>query len=56
MTLTSHFIHLAKLHEYILKDYRLHLFKEIITGFNHGLQTTSDSSASFFDGLLFLNW
>ena len=32
-------IYLPKLHENILKFYRLNLFKEIVIGSNHGLQT-----------------
>ena len=39
----------AKLYENVLKYYSLNLFKEITSGFNHGLQTKSESPASFFD-------
>ena len=45
-------IRLIKLHKKTLKYYRLNLFKEIATGFNHGLLTTLQSPASFFDSLL----
>ena len=44
-------IYLLK-YENILKYSKLHLFKEIATGFNHGLQTTSESPESFFCGLI----
>ena len=48
ITLTSHFIrYLSKLHENILKYYRSNLFKEITINFNHDLQITSESPASF---------
>ena len=36
----------------MLKYYRLNLFKEIAIGYNHSLQTTSESPASLSDGLL----
>ena len=39
-------------HEHILKYYRLTLFKEIVIGFNYDLQTTWESLASLFFGLL----
>ena len=39
------------LNEYIFKNYRLDLFKEIAIGFNHGLQMTFEYSASLSDGL-----
>ena len=35
-----------------LKYDRLNLFKEIATGFDHSLQTTSESTASLSDGLI----
>ena len=41
-------IYLPKLHENILKYYRLNSFKEIPIGFNHGLQMTLKSPASLF--------
>ena len=39
---------LPKLHENILEYYQLNVFKEITTGFNHSLQTTSKSPVSLF--------
>ena len=44
-------IYLPKLHENILKYYRLNLFKEIAIGFNHSCQTTLVSATSFSDSL-----
>ena len=40
-----------KLHENILKYWGLDLFKEITIGFNHDQKMTSESLASFSDGL-----
>ena len=45
-------IYLRKLHKNIWKYYRYNLFQEITSSFNPGLQTTSESPASFSDGLL----
>ena len=45
-------IYLLKLHGNILKYYRLNLLKEIVNNFSHGLQSTLESPASFFNGLL----
>ena len=44
-------LYLPKLHENILKYYWSKLFKEIATGFNHDLHTTSESAASLSGGL-----
>ena len=40
-----------KLHDNILKYYRLNLFKEIAIVFNHSLQVTLESPANFSDSL-----
>ena len=45
-------IYLLKLHKTILKYYRLNLFKETMISFNHGLQMSSESLASLYNGLL----
>ena len=45
-------IYLPKLHENILKYFRLNLFREITISFNHGLRTTSELPASLSDALL----
>ena len=42
--------YLPMLYENNLKYLRLNLFKEITFSFNHGLQTTSKSPTSLFDG------
>ena len=44
-------IYLPKLHENILKYYRLNSSQEITIYFNCSLQSTLDSSASFLDSL-----
>ena len=48
-------IYLPKLNENIFKCNRLNLFKEFVTGFKKGLQTTLESPASVSNGLC-LNW
>ena len=45
-------IYLWKLHENILKYYRLNLFKEFAIGFNHGFHTTQESPTHLSDGFL----
>ena len=40
MDILLYWIYLPKLHENILKYYRLNLFKEIVLGINHGHQMT----------------
>ena len=45
-------IYLPKLHEKVLKYYRLDLSKEIAIGFKHSLQTITESPASLFKSLL----
>ena len=44
-------IYLPKLHENILKNYGVNLFKEISIDSNYGLLTNSETPASFSDGL-----
>ena len=44
-------MYLPKLHENILKYCRLNLFQEISIGFNHNLQMTSETHASFSNDL-----
>ena len=50
--ISLYLIYLPKLHENILKYYRLNLFKESIIDFNHSLQTTLESPANLSDCLL----
>ena len=45
-------IYLPKIHENILKYYKSNLFKGITIVFNHCLLMTTESLASFSDGLL----
>ena len=40
-------VYLPKLHENVLKYYRLNLFKEIAISYNHGLKMTSESPKTF---------
>ena len=49
-------IYLPKLHENILKYYKLDLLKEITIGFNYILQTTLESPAWLLFPFPYLNW
>ena len=50
--ITLYQIYWEKLHENILRFYRLNIFKEITIGFNYGLQMTLESPASLSDGIV----
>ena len=53
---TAHYyIHSPKLHENILNEISIKLFKEISNGLNTGIMTTLDFPSSHSDGLLVLH-